>query len=123
MSAEVGDPAGFWSCLQRLVDGSRLVIDRPKGSRHPRFPELAYPLDYGFLEGTSAADRGGIDVWIGSRPERGLGGVICTVDLEKRDAELKVLLGCTEEEIRTVLDFHHGSIMRAMAITRPQEDT
>ena len=28
----------FWDYLQDLVDTSQIVIDRPKGSIHPRFP-------------------------------------------------------------------------------------
>ena len=26
----------FWQSLERLVFGSRVIIDRPKGSHHPR---------------------------------------------------------------------------------------
>ena len=88
MSAAGRQTDGFWEYLHRLLDDSRLVIDRPKHSRHPRFPEVVYPLDYGFLEGTTAADGGGIDVWVGSQGQRPLSGVICTVDLQKRDTEV-----------------------------------
>jgi hypothetical protein len=28
----------FWDFLERLVASSRPVVDRPKGSRHPRLP-------------------------------------------------------------------------------------
>jgi len=31
--------------------------------------------------------------------------IACTVDLLKRDAELKLLLGCTEDEMRLVNEF------------------
>jgi hypothetical protein len=56
----------FWDFLERLVASSRPVVDRPKGSRHPRYPALVYPLDYGYLEGTQAMDGGGVDFWRGS---------------------------------------------------------
>ena len=29
---------GFWEALDRLVSASTIVIDRPKGSAHPRYP-------------------------------------------------------------------------------------
>lgn len=29
----------FWKYMQRLVNELEIVIDRPKGSRHPKFPE------------------------------------------------------------------------------------
>jgi inorganic pyrophosphatase len=111
----------YWNFLDRLVSESRIVLDRPKGSHHPRYSELVYPLDYGYLDGTTAADGGGIDIWSGSLPDRSLTGVIVTVDLFKRDTEIKILLGCTEEEVETVLDFHNGNSMRATLIRRPDE--
>ena len=37
----------FWEALDRLAANSRLVIDRPQGSAHPRYPDLIYPYDYG----------------------------------------------------------------------------
>ena len=56
----------FWSVLERLVAESNLVIDRPKGTTHWRYPDYVYPMDYGYLEGTSSMDGDGIDVWIGT---------------------------------------------------------
>jgi inorganic pyrophosphatase len=52
----------FWLRLDELVAGCGLVIDRPKGSPHPRYPDFFYPLDYGYLDGTRSADGDGIDV-------------------------------------------------------------
>ena len=40
----------FWTAIGSLVRESEIVIDRPKGSRHPRYPELVYPVDYGYLK-------------------------------------------------------------------------
>ena len=59
------DSIDFWGGLAHLIAEHPLVIDRPKGLPHPRFPEVVYPLDYGYLEGTQAIDGGGIDVWRG----------------------------------------------------------
>ena len=92
------DNQQFWRTLDELVATSEIVIDRPKGSAHPRFPDLIYPLDYGYLDGTTAGDGGGIDVWIGNAEERRVTAIACTVDGYKRDAEIKILLGCTEDD-------------------------
>jgi inorganic pyrophosphatase len=124
MNASSAPEGDFWQFLRRLIAENLWVIDRPKGSHHPRFPDLVYPLDYGYLDDTSAVDGGGIDVWLGSQPDRSLSGIACTIDLYKRDAELKILLGCTQEEIQTVLDFHNNSdSMRAIWIPCPKEAT
>lgn len=110
--------SAFWSALDQLVSTSSIFIDRPRGSAHPRYPEFIYPLDYGYLEGTSSMDGEGIDLWRGSAPPE-LTAILCTVDLIKRDSEIKLLLGCTEEEIRTILEFHNRSeSMKGILIRR-----
>lgn len=108
----------FWQQLDALAAASTLVIDRPKGSRHPRYPELIYPYDYGYLEDTLAPDGGGIDCWIGSLPEKTIGAVICAVDLEKRDAEIKLLLGCTPAEAQQILASHNHGTQAGILIER-----
>ena len=111
----------FWAALDQLIASSRLVIDRPKGSAHPRYPDMMYPIDYGYLADTTAMDGGGIDVWAGSDPARGLDAVMVTVDLVKRDAEIKLLIGCTEEEKQLVWRLHNASeSMNGMLIRRPE---
>jgi coenzyme F420-0:L-glutamate ligase/coenzyme F420-1:gamma-L-glutamate ligase len=112
----------FWSHLDRLVASSRVVIDRPRGSHHPRYPALVYPLDYGYLKGISSMDGGGVDVWIGSLAPSTLDSVILTVDLFKHDAEIKLLLGCTESEKRVILDFLNDGSMQAMLVRRENYD-
>jgi inorganic pyrophosphatase len=111
--------ASFWDYLEELVVTSQLKIDRSIGTFHPRYPDRKYPLDYGYLEGTVASDGAGIDVWMGASGSQALTGVILTVDLHKRDAEIKILLGCTAEEIQTILDFHNTESMHAFLVPRP----
>jgi inorganic pyrophosphatase len=113
----------FWDALDRLVAENKLVIDRPKGSHHPRYPvtEIVYPLDYGYLEGTTAADGSGIDVWLGASGTRDLSAVMLTVDLTKRDTEIKLMLGCDDKEIKAALEFLNSGNMRATIVYRPKE--
>jgi inorganic pyrophosphatase len=108
----------YWRGLEALLAAHPLRLDRPRGSAHPRYPALIYPLDYGYLEGTRAADGGGIDVWVGTLPKPMLTGVICTVDMEKRDVEVKLLLGCTLEEARELRAFHTGGQQAALLVLR-----
>jgi len=109
----------FWKLLDSLVQSAKLIVDRPKGSVHPRYPAIVYPFDYGYLEGTSAGDGAGIDVWRGSLPDARLAAIVCTVDVVKRDVEIKLLLGCTAEEKTRICEFHNDSeSMAAMLIER-----
>ena len=105
--------------LDRLVAESEIVIDRPQGSRHPRFADYIYPLDYGYLKNTTAMDGGGIDVWRGTDAACGVVAVICIVDIAKRDSEIKVLIGCTREEIEIVYDrLNNTDCMKGVLILR-----
>jgi inorganic pyrophosphatase len=81
---------------------------------------MIYPFDYGYVEGTLAADGDGIDVWFGSMEERVLTGILCTFDTIDRDAEIKLMLGCSEEDVKTIIDFLGG--MRTLYIPKPKGD-
>ena len=109
----------FWEEMANLTANGPIVIDRPQGKAHPRFPELIYPFDYGYVEGTLAADGDGIDVWVGSQEERVLTGILCTFDTVDRDAEIKLLLGCTEDDVEIIMDFIPEG-MRYLYIQRPK---
>lgn len=111
----------FWSALQELVDGAKLVIDRPRGSSHPRYPTFVMPLDYGYLAGTGAMDGGGVDIWVGSGDRQWVSGAVCTVDLVKRDTELKILLGCSPAEMKRIEETHNSGPQRAILMVRPGE--
>lgn len=97
----------FWQALDSLLASGRIVIDRPKGSAHPRFPEMVYPLDYGYLEGTRSMDGEGVDLWVGTQDPSDLDAVLCVVDLPKGETEIKLLCGCTEEEKQIVYRFQN----------------
>jgi inorganic pyrophosphatase len=108
----------FWQTLDTLVATCDLVIDRPAGSPHPRYPSFIYPLDYGYLAGTRTVDGGGLDVWRGSLPEQRVTAVLCTVDLTKRDAEIKLLLACTASETQRILAIHNSGGQAAILLMR-----
>jgi inorganic pyrophosphatase len=109
----------FWRAVDELRADTELIIDRPRGTCHPRYPGLIYPVDYGYLKDTASMDGGGIDVWRGSEPAGRIDALICTVDLKKRDSEIKLLLGCTEAEKEIVYRFHNeGSYMKGIMIRR-----
>jgi inorganic pyrophosphatase len=101
--------------------GNHVIIDRPKCPHHTHYPDIVYSLDYGYLDGNTSSNDSGIDAWAGASGTRDLSAVILTVDLNKRDAEIKILLGCTEDEIQTILAFHNENDMRATLIRKPKE--
>ncbi len=108
----------FWKALDELVDNSEIIIDRPKGTSHPKYPDFLYRVDYGYLKGTSSMDGDGIDVWVGSG-EKKIDAIMCIVDLLKKDSEIKILIGCTEEEKKIIYETHNETqFMKGILITR-----
>lgn len=110
----------FFDAVDELLRDGVVRIDRPKGSDHPRHADVNYPLDYGFVDSTTASDGAGIDVFRGSFIGAGCVAVVTTIDLGKRDAEIKLLLDCTEDEVNRALGFLHGTLgLGVQVIRRP----
>jgi inorganic pyrophosphatase len=76
----------FWHRMNQPTTVILNVVDRPKGTKHPRYPMVVYPLDYGCLENTTSNDGGSLDVWPGYLNSRTLTGILCMFDTLKRDA-------------------------------------
>lgn len=118
----MGGPAPtIWQAFETLLAESLLVIDRPAGSAHPRYPARVYPLDYGYLEETRSMDGQGIDVWRGGASDAGLVALAITVDLVKRDSEVKLLIDCSEQDIAAIARFLNDSSVFSAKILRRVE--
>jgi inorganic pyrophosphatase len=111
----------FWEKLDILAETKEVVIDRPKGSVHPRYSDYVYPYDYGYLKDTTSADGDGIDVWLGSSGEKKVTGIIVTLDSVKSDMENKILLGCSVSEMYEILKCHQRGEMVAELVIRPEK--
>ena len=112
----------FWTALDQLVSDSEIVIDRPKGSTHPKYPDFIYKVDYGYLNNTTSMDGQGIDVWVGTGGKQSIDAIMCIVDLMKRDSEIKILIGCTEEEKEMIYHTHNKTeFMKGILIRRDSD--
>ena len=110
----------FWDYLDELVASTSIITDRPKGSSHPLYPHIRYPINYGYLDGSKSGDGSGIDVWIGSMPVKDIVGILVTVDLRKMDSEIKILIGCSETEIILIQGFQNTEQMKSLIIRRQE---
>jgi inorganic pyrophosphatase len=36
----------FWKYINTLVQENEIIIDRPKGSKHPKYTDMIYEFDY-----------------------------------------------------------------------------
>jgi inorganic pyrophosphatase len=111
---EDGDSLAIdWVAWEGLLRGRGVVLDRPRGSPHPRYREMIYPLDYGYIPGTVGGDGDEVDVFVGSA-NTGLTAALITHDLGKGDHELKLLWNMTATEIGVAHAFLQQDAMRAV---------
>ena len=60
MRKEHRDP-DYSDIIGKLVN---CKMDRPLGSTHPRFPQMVYPVNYGYVEGIFARDGAEQDIYL-----------------------------------------------------------
>ena len=106
-----------WAAWERLLRERGVVIDRPRASAHPRYPDMIYPLDYGYIPNTTGSDGAEVDVFIGTS-DTGLRAALLTTDARKGDQELKLLWNLTSQEIAIALDFLTRAGLRVKLLLR-----
>ena len=87
-------------------------IDRPLGSKHPRHPDLCYPVNYGYVPGIIAGDGAEQDVYIlgVDEPLKEFSGTVTAVYHRLNDNEDKWVVTAegaefTSEEILAKIEF------------------
>ena len=109
----------FWEYLEKLVKDNEMVIDRPKGTKHPKYENMVYIADYGYVKNTTFMDNSGIDIFLGTLPSKNIDSIICIIDLMKKDSEIKILMGCTKTEKVAIYNFLNNSeYMKALMVKR-----
>ena len=72
----------------------KVMVYRPLGSKHPKFSEILYPINYGFVPNTLAEDGEEIDAYIVGVDfpvEEFIGNVIAVI-IRKNDVENKLVV-------------------------------
>lgn len=88
------------------------VIDRPLGSRHPRHPDMIYPINYGYVSGVLGGDGAEQDVYVlgEDKPLKTFCGRVIAVYHRLNDNEDKWIVSkdgksFSDEEILESIDF------------------
>jgi inorganic pyrophosphatase len=72
-----------------------VVIDRPLGSAHPKFPQTVYPVNYGYIPGIfSSVDHEAIDAYVlgPTKPLQEFTGKVIAVLARDGDGEMKLIV-------------------------------
>jgi len=100
---EFENNAYFWQKIDTLYLSSDFVLSAPKNSKHPVYDNLIYPVDYGYLHDNNTDES--IHMYKGTLLTSGVDGIIICADILKKDIEVKLLVGCTQEEELKILEF------------------
>lgn len=122
--ADLAETHFDWAGWERLIHERGLQIDRPAGEAHPDFPEVIYPLDYGFVPDTRASDGEPVDCFRGSAERLGLVGLIVTKDHRQGKREFNLLYGTTPAEVYCAhgfLSFAPRLLEGAVALHQPMQ--
>ena len=93
-----------WSTWADRIEQNGITIDRPRGSAHPDYPSVIYPLNYGYIPNTVGPDGEPVDVFVGTA-DVGLVGALLTTDYRQEPYDLKFLVDCTPAEVYTAHGF------------------
>ena len=105
------DSRSFLMAKNYLDKKVNVVIDRPLGSKHPRFG-FVYEVNYGYIEGATAPDGEELDAYVlgADAPIKDFEGICIAVvhRLEDDDDKLVVVpdgIEISDEEIEKAVDF------------------
>lgn len=104
--ANPGGVPGFvdWEQWEGMIRLKGITIERASGTPHPDHPDIVYPINYGFVNGTDTVDGAEMDVFKGTA-DNGLVAAIFTEDRRKGDLEAKLIVDCSPREIYVVNGF------------------
>ena len=99
--------------LRELIGSEVTVtVDRPRGSHHPQYEDMVYPVNYGYIEGMMAPDGEEQDAYILGQdvPLSSFTGIVAAVIERKDDMEDKLVVvpeGMTfsKEQIEALTEF------------------
>lgn len=89
-----------------------VTVDRPLGSFHPEYKDMYYPVNYGYIEGTTAPDGEELDAYIlgvDKAVEKFTGRIIAVIhkydDIEEKLVVCPENLTFSKEEIMQQVHF------------------
>ncbi|MDD6560626.1 MAG: Inorganic pyrophosphatase [Lactimicrobium massiliense] len=103
--ADYENNAFFWQKVDTLFLSGKLALTKKKGEAHDTFRNLVYPTDYGHLGDTKSTTAEGVSVYAGSGDRSQITALVVAADILTKELDVKMLIGCTEEEVMAVLRF------------------
>lgn len=76
-----------------------VTVDRPLGTYHPKYPDIYYSVNYGYIEGIIAPDGEEQDAYVLgiNEPLKGFTGKVIAIIHRKNDVEDKLVVAPTDK--------------------------
>lgn len=114
--------AYFWQKLDTLILSLDYNMKRVKGDVHPEYPNLVYPIEYGYLVDPDHDHRVVTKLFKGSMGMRRCDAIIVGVDILQKGMDIKCLVGCTDHEQVQILEFLNQTAFQKTVLIRRNED-
>lgn len=116
---DIENNALFWQKLDTLFISSKVAINRPKDMASKTYPNLVYPVDYGYLEDTTGSANKEVDVFLGTLEDKRIQSMAIGTDILRKTVEVKLIAGCTDTEKKSILEFlNQMEFQKAIIINR-----
>lgn len=116
---DIENNALFWQKLDTLFMSSKIVINRPIGQKHEVYPSLVFPVDYGYIKDTSGTGSEAVDIFVGKNKADKVQAIAVSTDILRKNIEVKLIVGCDEEEVQLILEFLNSmEFQKALLIRR-----
>lgn len=108
----------FWQKLDILLVTSTYKKMRSPKQPHPLHPNLIYPVEYGYLMDSDNPDKIVSKVFKGTSGKSQCEQVMLVVDILTKEMDVKLLVGCTEDEIIRCLEFSNQTNFQKSVLIR-----
>lgn len=113
--------AYFWQKIDSLYLSGDFKVLYKKGTKHPNFPNLVFPADYGMIETLSSNNKETIRFYRGNKSKE-IDAVVISANILEREIRAVVLVGLSEKEEQAVLTMmNQTEYQKAVLIRRGQE--
>lgn len=81
---ELENNALFWQKVDTLILSSTVCLSHPKGSAHPQYPAMIYPVDYGYLKDTMSTESDPVHLYVGTDSDKRVNAIVISADILKK---------------------------------------
>lgn len=114
--------AFFWQKIDTLVLSLEYEKKRSVGDKHPEYHNLIYPLEYGYLIDQDTQTGVVTKMFKGTDPSKRVDAIIVCVDILQKGFDIKLLLGCSEQEKLTCLEFLNQTPFQKTILVNRSDD-